>query len=111
MAVFILSLYSLFKTISDIYTKSKRVSDIRSELSSLEKENKKLAEDLGYKTSREFVEKEAREKLFMGLPGEKILIIPQNFFENLNKNNKSSLLDQKDEIQKPVWKQWVEKIL
>ncbi|MBU1017310.1 MAG: septum formation initiator family protein [Patescibacteria group bacterium] len=102
----VFSMYSLSKTIGDIYQKSKRIKDIKNEVASLEKENEGLSKELAYKSSREFVEKEAREKLFMGFPGEKILIIPQNFFANLE--NKTVPKSAEDETPKPVWKQWVD---
>jgi len=106
IVISILSTYSIFKTFSDIYQKSRRINDLKSEITDLEKENESQGKDLAYKNSREFVEKEAREKLFMGLPGEKILIVPQNFFENMDKEIETDKAE--DETHKPVWKQWLE---
>lgn len=99
--------FSLSKTISDIYEKSRRVNELKSDIAKLEEENKKLTEEFAYKSTDEFIEKEAREKLFMGFTGEKILIIPQNFFENLKKERSKSLDVLGEKSEKPVWKQWV----
>ena len=102
--------FSLSKTISDVYEKSKRVSDLKNDIAKLESENKKLNEEFAYKSTDEFIEKEAREKLFMGFTGEKVLIIPQNFFENLKKEGSKSLDILGEKSQKPVHKQWVDLI-
>jgi len=99
----ILSAYSIFKTVGNIYQRSRRVETVKSEIASLEKENEQLAKDLAYKKSKEFVEKEAREKLFMGLPGEKILIIPHNFFERLTKPEAGEMDNTSENL--PIWKQ------
>ncbi|MFH1566071.1 MAG: septum formation initiator family protein [bacterium] len=105
MVVFALSSYSMFRTVMDIRQKSKRVVDIEAEISALEKENADLAYDLAYKNTKEFVEKEAREKLFMGFPGEHVLVIPQNFFEQIDK---LKIFEGKiNDENVPVWKQWV----
>ena len=102
--------FSLSKTISDIYEKSRRVNELKSDIAKLEEENKKLNEEFAYKSTDEFIEKEAREKLFMGFIGERILIIPQNFFENLKKEGSKSLDVLGEKSEKPIYKQWLELI-
>ena len=102
--------FSLSKTISDVYEKSRRVNELKSDIAKLEEENKKLNEEFAYKSTDEFIEKEAREKLFMGFIGERILIIPQNFFENLKKEGSKSLDVLGEKSEKPIYKQWLELI-
>jgi len=106
LAIFLaLSLYSLYKTVFDIYQKNNRLSDLKKDIENLEAENRDLKKEFEYKSSKEFIKREAGEKLFMGLPGEKIIIVPKDFLANLPIPNKSGETYNKTE--EPIWKRWV----
>lgn len=53
------------------------VKQVENELAGAQKRNEELKKEFQYVQSDEFVEKEAREKLGLGKPGETVLIIPK----------------------------------
>lgn len=70
---------SLGGNIAHLKQKEKEVSLAQNELEKLEKENKDLKSQLQYTKTQEFLEKEAREKLGLVLPGEhQVIIVPSS---------------------------------
>lgn len=55
----------------------KDIAELESEINSLEKKNQELSNLIGYFESLDFVEKEARTKLNLRKPGEKIIVVPE----------------------------------
>lgn len=53
------------------------VDVLRSEITALESKNAELSQLISYLSSQEFAELEAREKLNMKKPGEKVIIVPR----------------------------------
>ena len=74
------------------------VQDAQVRLEKARLENQRLTQKLAEIQSEEFVEREAREKLGLGKPGETILILP-------NQDARSQILDISS---KPNWKLWWE---
>jgi len=67
---------SLSRDILELLSARERLVKEQTEVDKLTQEQQKLAEQLGYVMSDEFVEKEAREKLLMGKPGEVVMLLP-----------------------------------
>ena len=70
----ILATYNITKTTLEIYGSSKRLDELKSDLEAKRKENDELKKEYTYKSSDQFVEEEARNKLNFVKPGEKLLI-------------------------------------
>lgn len=80
MGVFILLIYliiSSFKSILELNKAGKTVVEYEKELQEVTNRNKELKERLKEVQKPEFIEREAREKLGLGKPGESIVIIPK----------------------------------
>ncbi len=93
---------SLVKSIYDLLRKEDLVTEATKELEDQKKENKRLKEQLSYVRTDEFIEEEARNKLFMVKEGESEVIIPKDF--SLSKA-------QKPIPELPNWKKWIDLIL
>ena len=89
---------SLAHSIFDLWNKQDVVVRARQELDQEKQKNEELKVQLGYVKSNEFVEEEARNKLFLVKPGESDVIIPQNLIKKK---------EVKPPPPPPVWKQWV----
>lgn len=85
------------RSLSDIWQKKDFVTQAQKELDFQKQENQRLKSALSYSQTREFVEREAYDKLFMVKKGEQKVLIPkesENLQDLLQKNNN------------PNWKQW-----
>ncbi len=67
---------ALSRDLLDLLSKRERILQEEAEVKKLEQEQRDLAEKLQYVSGDEFVEKEAREKLLMGKPGEVVMLLP-----------------------------------
>ncbi len=94
----ILSVNSARKILSFRGT-SQKVSEAGQKLEQLKKENEALKQDLEYKKSDGFKEKEIRNRLGLAKEGETVVIIPR---EANGKEGNSN------EVQKENWKKWKE---
>lgn len=61
-----------------LYKAGDKVVAARRELADAQAEQDKLKKQLEYVQSDEFVEREAREKLGLGKPGEEVIILPSS---------------------------------
>lgn len=88
----------LIHSIFDLWNKQDVVVKARQELDLEKQKNDELKVQLGYVKSEEFVEEEARNKLFLVKPGESDVIIPKNLIK-------------KEEVKPPPpppnWQQWL----
>lgn len=91
---------NLARSIYDLWHKKDLIGKAEQELIRQKQENKKLKSELSYVESREFVEREARDKLLLVRPGEQQVLIPQD----LIKESKSSDKEDKNE---PNWRRWL----
>lgn len=69
--------YTLTKSLVALYQAKDRVTTQQEKLTELKNENQVLSEKLEEVSSVEFVEKEAREKLNMQLPGEVVVLVDE----------------------------------
>ncbi len=74
----IIIINGLVRSIYDLWRKQDLVVSAQKDLETAKKENQRLQKDLSYVKSNEFIESEARDKLFMVKPGESGVIIPPN---------------------------------
>ncbi|MBI2008106.1 septum formation initiator family protein [Candidatus Amesbacteria bacterium] len=80
-----------------LYKAGDKVEMARNELAEAQAEQERLKAQLEYVQSDEFVEREAREKLGLGKPGEEVVIVP----------TPSEIQDSRFKIQEgPNWKKW-----
>ncbi|MDO8583116.1 MAG: septum formation initiator family protein [bacterium] len=87
---------NLVRSIYDIWQKKDFVSEAQRELDFQKQENQRLKSQLSYSQTSEFIEKEARDKLFMVKQGEKRVLIPKEQ-EKLAQDKGENL---------PNWQQW-----
>lgn len=76
--VLIVASISFLKTTVSILKSNQRFEDLRSEVTNLEKERAYINEELEYKKSPEFIEQEARNKLNMLKPNEKVYVFEES---------------------------------
>lgn len=91
---------NLVRSIYSIWQKDKLVTDAEKQLSYQKEQNERLKSELSYVQTQEFIEKEARDKLFMGKPKESIVLGSEDQRSEKLSNNMGD--------SKPNWKKWVE---
>lgn len=88
------------QSIYNLWHKRDLLSQAQNELKLAQKEHAQLQKQLAIVRSKQFVEEQARDKLFMVKPGESSVIIPQTLLPT------SSPLKKGEEAKKPNWQQW-----
>ena len=81
LLILIISLFisnNLIRSISNLWQKNHLVGDAQRELQLEKNENEKLKDQLSRVKRPDFVEGEARDKLFMVKPGEKMVLLGQD---------------------------------
>lgn len=96
IVILVLIINDLVRSLSDIWQKKDVVAQTQKELDFQKQENQRLKSALSYSQTQEFIEKQARDKLFMVKQGEQKVLIPQE--------SESSQEAQKDND--PNWKKW-----
>lgn len=86
----------LVRSIYDLWQKKDFVTQAQKELVFQKQENQRLKSALSYSQTQEFIEREARDKLFMVKKGEQKVLIPQEA-DNPQKP---------PEDNSPNWKKW-----
>jgi cell division protein FtsB len=96
--ILFLIINNLIHSICDIWQKKDVISQAQKELNFQKQENQRLKSALSYSQTQEFIEKEARNKLFMVKKGEQKVFL----------ENESSLSGQAQGIgdNDPNWKKW-----
>ena len=77
----ILTINGLARSIYDLWHKQDVVVSSKTDLEKEKKENERLKQQLVFVKSQEFIESEARNKLFMVKPGESGVIVPTDLIE------------------------------
>jgi len=88
----------LVRSIYDLWRKQDLVVSAKTALEKEKKENEKLKKQLVLVGSQEFIESEARNKLFMVKPGEEGVIVPEDLIKKKEK---------REIMQVPAWQQWI----
>jgi len=98
VVILLLIINNLVFSIWDIWQKKDMVSQAQKELNFQKQENQRLKSALSYSQTQEFVEAEARDKLFMTKKDEqKVIVLKES--ETANKNSPAGEND-------PNWKKW-----
>lgn len=87
---------NITRSIYDIWQKKDFVTKAEKDLSRQKQENQRLKSALSYSKTQEFIEKEARDKLFMVKKGEQRIL--------LSKDLEEAVQGEKEIL--PNWKQW-----
>lgn len=97
--VLLLIINSLAHSIYDLWHKQDLLTSAQKELVTQELKNKKLKTDLSYAKTPQFLEEQARNKLFLVKPGEQEVLMAQK----LN----SGQISQDSSRNLPNWQQWI----
>jgi hypothetical protein len=98
IAIFIIN--SLIHSIYTLWQKRDLLDKAQQQLTQEKKQNHLLKRKLAMATQPQFGEEQARDKLFLGKPGEGVVLIPQQY----EHASPSAAPLQKDT--KPNWQQW-----
>lgn len=88
--------WAVFNTLTKQETVNQQTAKLELEIQELEQQNIDLDNLIDYFASNEYIEKEAREKLNLAKPGEKVIMIPEEGVgnvlgvANLNKDGSKS---------------------
>ncbi len=96
----LLIINNLIHSIYNLWQKRDLVTSAQEELNKAKEQNKALKSKLSLADSPQFIEEEARNKLFLVKPGEEILITKD--VRNASSSAKSN------ENEKPNWQKWWE---
>ena len=96
VVILLIIINDLAHSIYDIWQKKDYVAKAENELNLQKQENQRLKSQLSYSQTPEFIEKEARDKLFMVKKGEQRVLMPAES-DKLTKGSKENL---------PNWQQW-----
>ncbi len=94
--------YVLGKGVLQLYRAKGRIGEAQEELQKSKVENTQLKKELAQTQTQEFIEKEARDKLNMQLPGETVIIMPES---ELRIGGEEGV---KEEKPKANWEKWWE---
>jgi cell division protein FtsB len=87
------------------YQVNQQIKNLESEVAQIENDNQKLSDLIAYFQTETFKEQEAREKLGLVMPGEKVLVFPGN-----DKNTENGIVEtvtkQNNEVSEPNYKKW-----
>jgi len=97
--VLALIINSLIHSIYDLWNKQDLLTSAQKELEAQKLKNQKLKGELSYVQTRQFIEEEAHNKLFLVKPGEQQVLISKNLIDqNEAKKAKENL---------PNWQKWL----
>lgn len=96
--VSVIIINGLVRSIYDLWNKQDLVVNARTELNKEKQKNEELKAQLGYVKSDEFIEQQARNKLFLVKPGESGVIVPKDLIKKRE--------EKKVEVT-PNWQQWI----
>lgn len=104
IVVFIFSVIAFSREFYRSFTVSQQINNLENKIKELKKENNKLSQMENYLQSEDFLQKEARIKLNLTKPGEKLIIVktPE---QTLNEKNEGQKLPVE---KKPNIKLWWE---
>lgn len=101
LAISIFVINNLIRSIYTLWQKYDLVTLAENELARQKQENQRLKSKLSFVESKEFIEQEARNKLFLVKPGEQEVLISEDLIKG---SATSSAQAKKDD---PNWKKWV----
>jgi cell division protein FtsB len=97
--VLLLIINGLIHSILDTYNKKDLLTQAQKELEEEKLKNSRLKAELTYVETEQFIEEQARNKLFLVKPGEEHVVIPQELIKSGTPNTKKPQI--------PNWQQWL----
>lgn len=114
-AVFLIAAYNLTRTTIEILQSSKRLDDLKDEVSMLESKKDLLKQEVSYKQTDDYIEEQARNALNLVKPGEKVYVVPQvlgkNTASNDNKTETTKIASGEPTDNKSNMQLWIELFL
>ena len=98
--VSLIIIYNFFNSIYTLWHKKDVITKAQLELKQVQQENTNLKKQLSTVNNPEFVEEQARDKLFLVKPGENTVVIPKNLLPT------PTALPEKV-LEKPNWQKWL----
>ncbi len=98
--VLLLAINSLVHSIYDLWHKQDLLTSAEKQLEAEKLKNQKLKGELSYVQSRQFIEEEAHNKLFMVKPGEQQVLISQKLSGSSEAKKRSQ--------NAPNWQKWID---
>ncbi len=105
--VLLITSIRFLKTTVFILKSNQRFEDLRDEVAELEKERTYINEELEFKKSSEFVEMEARNKLNMLKPNERVYVFDDGVTQKEVLGESADFISVADVVT-PNWKLWIE---
>lgn len=103
VAIIIASIFIINNLIHSIYTlwtKRELVSNMKNEAKKQQEENQALKKKLNIVEKPQFIEEEARNKLFLAKPGEEVVVLSDKDIKG------SQISKPKSPDTRPNWKKW-----
>jgi cell division protein FtsB len=97
VTVMLLVINGLIHSIYDLWQKQDLLTSAQKELDAQKLKNSKLKGELTYVQSQQFIDEEARNKLFLAKPGEQQILLPDSSVSNKEVDRKTL----------PNWQQWL----
>jgi len=98
--------FILIKSILTNYAVNQEIDGLKREISQIERENRKLEEEIAYYDSEVFREIEARAKLGYQKPGEKVIVLPKTKEEIAKEREVELPSETQKEVELPNYLQW-----
>lgn len=106
LLIIIASIYimnNLVRSIYSLWQKKDLITAAKMQLAQQQNENEKLQDQLKQVKRNDFIEEEARDKLFMVKDGEKVVILPHLQDDQTGQGTPI----QEEKPKTPVWQQWL----
>jgi len=103
IAVLLVIINNLVHSIYDLWHKQDLLTTAQKSLDLEKAKNQKLKAELSYVQSDQFVEEQARDRLFMSKPGEQDIIIPKDLIQPEKNQPKPDI--------RPNWQRWFDLFL
>lgn len=100
LVVCLLIIKNLVSSIVSLWQKQDLVTQAQEELQIEQEKNAKLKSQLSFVQTQQFVEEQARDKLFLLKPNEQEVVIPQRFLPE-----KQAVIDEGNT--QPNWQKWL----
>lgn len=101
LAVIIIN--NFVQSVYNLWRKQDLLTQAQNQLNAEQKEHEQLKKQLSVVKSQQFIEEQARDKLFFVKPGEKSVVIPQNLLLPTKEPVKKTMVKTKAN-----WQLWVE---
>lgn len=105
LLIIIASVYimnSLVRSIYNLWQKKDLITVAKTQLAQQQNENEKLQDQLKQVKRNDFIEEEARDKLFMVKNGEQVVMLPHTQEEQ---TGQGTAVQEQPKL--PVWQQWL----